>query len=46
MSGIPTAIYIVHHARNAGWPKSREAQGHGIPIVVNGWESPPQGEVG
>ncbi len=31
-------------ARNIGWPKRREAQGHGASIVVREWESHSQGE--
>jgi len=46
MSGVPTAIYDVHHARKAGWPTRGDPYGDGIPIVVSGWESQLQGEVG
>lgn len=34
----------VQHHRNAGWPKGRESQGHGVSVVVRGGESPPHGE--
>jgi hypothetical protein len=33
----------VHHVRKAGWPTSREAHGHGVPIVVDG-VTPIQGD--
>ena len=46
MSGAPTRIYDVHHARKAGWPTRGDPQGHGLPIVVGGWENQLQGEVG
>src|SRR5215467_650620 len=36
----------VQHHRNAGWPTGREPHGHGVPVVVRGGESPPQGEGG
>jgi hypothetical protein len=46
MSGVPTAIEDVHHARKAGWPKRGDPQGHGIPIVVSERESRLHGEGG
>ena len=44
MSGVPTAIYDVHHARKTGWPIRGDPQGHGIPRVVGERESRLQGE--
>jgi hypothetical protein len=46
VSGAPTRIYDVHHARKTGSPTSREAHGDGDPIVVRGRESRLQGKVG
>jgi hypothetical protein len=34
----------VQHHRNAGWPKGRESQGHGVFVVVGDRESRSQGE--
>jgi hypothetical protein len=36
----------VQHQRNAGWPKGRESQGHGVLVVVGGEEIPAHGEGG
>lgn len=46
MRGVPAAIVDVHHARNSGWPKSRETHGDGVPRGVSERESRLQGEGG
>src|SRR5688500_13282911 len=46
MSGAPTSRSNVQHHRNAGWPKGRESQGHGVLVVVRGRESRLHGEGG
>jgi len=46
MSEIPTSVYHVRDIQNSGWPTGRESYGHGVLVVVSGWESQLQGEAG
>jgi hypothetical protein len=45
MGRLSHARYV-QHQRNVGWPNGREPHGHGVPVVVSGRESRPQGEGG
>jgi hypothetical protein len=40
----PNPFYYVSYARNAGLPKSREAHGNGVSVVLSGRESRLHGE--
>ena len=44
MSGAPKSVCDVYSVQNMGWPTSREAQGHGVAVVLSDGESPLQGE--